>query len=261
MALTATVALVALGDSTSSLLPTGDGAYVSWTTSSGSPHYALVDESSCNGTTDYNYTETVGNRDSYSVSLAGIPDGATITAIDVTPCASKNRNGGSASVIDVFYRLNGSDSADAGAYSLSGTTPTPLSATSFSLLSTIKDSATFLEIGAKLTSGSKGARLSNISAIVAYTPLLAPSNLTATSTATTTPGNKLDWADNSSNESSFRIERGTDGVNFAEIAFVAANVTTYSDHNLPPGTYYYRVRAANVGGYSGYSNVVSRTIP
>ena len=72
--------------STSSLLPTGEGTYLQWTPKSGSTHYTMVDESSCNGTTDYVSTTVTGSRDSYQVSLSSIPDGSTITNIAVTPC-------------------------------------------------------------------------------------------------------------------------------------------------------------------------------
>jgi hypothetical protein len=87
-------------------------------------------------------------------------------------------------------------------------------------------------------------------------PPAAPTNLTAT--AAPVLRINLAWSDNSNNEDGFRIERSTDGVNFAEIATVAANVTTYTDTNVVlVNTYTYRVRAYNTGGNSGYSNTAS----
>lgn len=71
----------------------------------------------------------------------------------------------------------------------------------------------------------------------------------------------LSWKDNSSNETGFRIERktGPDGA-YAEIATVAAGITTYQNPGLVKGTtYFYRVRAYNVAGNSGYSNEASVT--
>jgi hypothetical protein len=83
----------------------------------------------------------------------------------------------------------------------------------------------------------------------------APSNLTAT------PGKKsvtLNWTDNSSNETGFKIERSTDGVNFSQITTTGANVTSYKNVSLTSGTtYYYRVRATNAAGDSAYSNTAS----
>ncbi|MBN2372186.1 IPT/TIG domain-containing protein [bacterium] len=66
----------------------------------------------------------------------------------------------------------------------------------------------------------------------------------------------LSWQDNSDNETCFKIERSTDGVNFSEKAIVGANIAKYTDSSLQPGTrYHYRVRASNDGGVSDYSNV------
>jgi hypothetical protein len=86
----------------------------------------------------------------------------------------------------------------------------------------------------------------------------APTNLTATVTSASSVA--LGWTDNSNNESGFKIERGTDGTSFTEIATVAGNVASYPDGGLTAGTrYHYRVRAFNGGGDSAYTNVASAT--
>jgi len=219
----------------------------------------MVDELSCNGTTDYNYTNTVGNRDSYGVNLASVPDGSTVTAIEITPCASRNQNGNGSATMNVFYRWNGTDSADAGTYALTGTTPTQLAATTFGGLSLVKGSASTLQIGAVLSAGTKGARLSRIAVVATYTPLSAPSSLTATASSSSAI---LNWTDNSTNEDGFKVERhNTATTTFSEIVSVGAGVTTYTDPGLFPDTYTYRVRAFNAGGFSDYSNTASTTIP
>jgi hypothetical protein len=86
----------------------------------------------------------------------------------------------------------------------------------------------------------------------------APSNLTAT-TAASPPQIRLQWQDNSNNESGFNVERSTDGVNFTQIATVGPGITTFSDTGLGKKNvrYYYRVRAYNNSGKSGYSNIAS----
>ncbi len=89
----------------------------------------------------------------------------------------------------------------------------------------------------------------------------APSSLLA-SAASTTQIN-LKWNDNSTSESSFRIERcqGSGCSNFVEVAFVAANVSTYANTGLTTGTTYsYRVRSMNAAGASSYTNVSTASL-
>ncbi|MBI2686797.1 MAG: PKD domain-containing protein [Acidobacteria bacterium] len=67
----------------------------------------------------------------------------------------------------------------------------------------------------------------------------------------------LNWADNSTNESGFYIERAPSGTtNFARAGSVAANVRTYTD-TVTKGTYLFRVQAFNAATVSAYSNTVS----
>jgi len=85
-----------------------------------------------------------------------------------------------------------------------------------------------------------------------------PSSLTAT--ATSSSQINLGWTDNASDETGFEIERSTDGTNFAKIADVGANTTTYSNTGLNASTrYWYRVRAVNSAGASSYTNVADAT--
>ena len=89
-------------------------------------------------------------------------------------------------------------------------------------------------------------------------PPLAPGNLTAT--VASSSAINLTWTDGSTNEDGFKIERSTDGTNFTEVATVATNVTTYSAGSLQAATqYYFRVRAYNSGGNSGYTNTANAT--
>ncbi len=85
----------------------------------------------------------------------------------------------------------------------------------------------------------------------------APSNLAATAAGTTQIN--LTWKDNATNETGFKIERGT-GVSYTQIATVGANITSYSNTGLSASTpYSYRVRAYNKSGNSAYSNIASAT--
>lgn len=89
-------------------------------------------------------------------------------------------------------------------------------------------------------------------------PPTSPGNLSAT--AVSNDRIDLAWADNSGDESGFKIEQSTDGVNFTQIATVGANITGYSRTGLSgTTTYFYRVRAFNAAGDSAYSNVAGAT--
>jgi hypothetical protein len=100
------------------------------------------------------------------------------------------------------------------------------------------------------------------SAVTQAAPALpaAPTNLVA---AVISRGQiNLSWTDNAGNETGFRIERckGSTCTNFALIATVGANVTSYANTNLTANTTYrYRVYAYNASGNSGYSNVAMAT--
>lgn len=241
----------AFASQTATLLPISNGNYVQWTPKSGSNHAAMVDETTCNGITDYNEEATLTQRDSYNISLTSVPDGATITQIDITPCASRRSTGTGSTTLDVFYRLNSVNSVDAGAYALpTGTTPSVLSTTSFTGLSTVKSSSTAFEIGGVYSAGNRGVRLSQITTQITYTPLATPSGLSSSATGSSVT---LNWSDNSSNEDGFEIERSDNGGTFNQIASVSANTNSYPDSNLSAGTYTYRVRAYNSGGETGYT--------
>jgi hypothetical protein len=86
----------------------------------------------------------------------------------------------------------------------------------------------------------------------------APSNLTAS--AVSASQINLAWADNSTDETGFKIEQSTSTIPWTQIATVGANVTSYSNTGLLPlTTYTYRVRATNAVGDSAYSSTASAT--
>jgi hypothetical protein len=100
----------------------------------------------------------------------------------------------------------------------------------------------------------------------------APSGLTATAHAaqTVSDQNRIDlhWADNSSNEISFALQRrqvdgaGVPLTDFARIVSLSANVTSYADTNFVLGARYeYRVRAVGLAGSSAFSASAFATAP
>ena len=109
--------------------------------------------------------------------------------------------------------------------------------------------------------GGKDAVLSGIffGQPVVLPPPAAPSVLTAT--AVSKSQIKLNWTDNSDNETGFKIERATaQNGPFTLIATAAANATTYASTGLARNTkYYYRVRATNSAGDSAPSNTANAT--
>lgn len=89
----------------------------------------------------------------------------------------------------------------------------------------------------------------------------APSGLLALASSATTVD--LQWTDNSSNESEFRLEYHTPGQSFADIGTaIPANTTLVRISGATPlTTYTYRLKARNASGDSGYSNEATATTP
>jgi hypothetical protein len=84
---------------------------------------------------------------------------------------------------------------------------------------------------------------------------VAPSGLSGT--AISSSQIRLTWADNSTNETGFKIERSINAAPFTQIAMAGADITKFTNTGLTSSTSYsYRVRAYNAYGNSTYSNAV-----
>lgn len=158
-------ALPVYGSITTDLSPNGDGTYLQW--SLGLARYTWVDEAvGCPGDTSASLTETwtklipVGDRQSATIDLTSIPNGARITAVDIIVCQSSTAlNGGtltSGGTFQTFVRLNGAD-ADSGTNitTAGGFTSRTATTQTIAVSSVTKTGATTLEIGVVKT-GSGG---------------------------------------------------------------------------------------------------------
>ena len=94
----------------------------------------------------------------------------------------------------------------------------------------------------------------------AATALNAPSGLAAAASSSTQVG--LTWADNSTNEDGFELDRATNSAFTTGLvtATLSANTTSRTVTGLTAATtYYFRVRATSGSGNSDYSSVASVT--
>ena len=84
-----------------------------------------------------------------------------------------------------------------------------------------------------------------------------PQNLTARENGT---GDiELDWF-GGNNDTSYNVYRSTsESGTYSQIASGINGLLTYTDYNVPAGTYYYKVTGVGFSGETGFSNVVSAT--
>ena len=87
----------------------------------------------------------------------------------------------------------------------------------------------------------------------------APSDLNADAQSQSSIA--LTWTDNADNETGFKLERSlTQFSGFSQTALLPANQVNYTDSGLDASTtYYYRIRAYNTNGDSGYGTTAAAT--
>ncbi len=112
--------------------------------------------------------------------------------------------------------------------------------------------------------GAVSSPYSNTASVTLSSLPAAPTGLTATAVE----GNLADtvtlrWTDNANNETGFTIQRSTNAgfTTNLNTSSVGANTTSFRQSVAKRTTYYYRVRANNLAGSSGWSNVASITTP
>lgn len=200
-----------------------------------------VNEYFCNGTDGIDFTLT-----------------PTVNAPIITNVSAGGLSGtSSAGVIDL-YQVDAGCADNQGAIYLAQVTA---SSGTWSYSSAIDPTMSYV---ATLTDASSGISEFSVAATGGLAPN-DPSNLAITNTryGLGTPSIELTWADNSSDETDFEIERAEDAsftTNVQVLTIGGANAgatASFTDNTVTDGVlYYYRVRSTN-GTTSGNSNVVS----
>ncbi|MCL5958809.1 MAG: multicopper oxidase domain-containing protein, partial [Chloroflexi bacterium] len=116
----------------------------------------------------------------------------------------------------------------------------------------------------KAMNGALSSGYSNTASASVPNVPAAPSGLAGTAvTLVVVDSVKLNWTNNATNATSLTIQRST-GDMFSIIQStrtVAANTTTFQEVVSRGGTYYYRIRANNLGGSSAWSNTATVVAP
>jgi len=166
-----TVPRIALAAVTGTLTPDGQGFYSAWNGNEGDIDETGTPSCSTSGGSDVIDTSTTGNRESVNLNLSSIPNGSTITSVDVSVWYS-SASSGSGATFKTFTRLDGS-LTDAGADLVANSTSSSCghnSTQTINVTDTIKSGSTDLEIGVlKTATDTSTVRVGAIRAIVTYT--------------------------------------------------------------------------------------------
>ncbi|MBI4098832.1 MAG: hypothetical protein HY437_02270, partial [Candidatus Magasanikbacteria bacterium] len=237
--------------------PGAQGGYREWTPTppdAGDDHFSLINEEACDKNETYVATRVANQRELYRVDLAAVPDGATISEIELDFCASndvagaKKENG----VMVALYRFNNGRLFEGRKAAVSGVEPGRFPLAQWRNLRLVKNATSSLEVGMRLSGGLLGARVSRVAARVRYTPRVvpaAPTNLRADNGNGMTT---LQWQDNAQNEQGFKIDYTTQGLDgpWVQLVRTERNVRSYQHRNPPVGIARYRVIAFDNQGDS-----------
>ena len=118
----------------------------------------------------------------------------------------------------------------------------------------------------KAVIGTTPSAYSNTVTVAIPTPPAAPSNLAGSAVSIAGNNNQdkvtLTWLDNANNETGYVIQRSTSqNFNNASTYNIAANLTSFTQNVSRTQNFYYRIRATNAAGNSGWSNVLYVTTP
>jgi hypothetical protein len=171
-----------LADSTPLLAPVADGAHQDWLLGGGGggAHCDDMDEApDCSdGDAEYVSGIGIGDRDSYTVDLGSIPDGATITSVDVSVCY-RTWASWCTDAIQTFARLDGTD-VDSGIDIVVDSDAKATTTQNIDVADTLKTGSTSLEIGLVKTGGFCWPQAYAVGAVVDYDTSPAFSDISGT---------------------------------------------------------------------------------
>jgi predicted esterase/fibronectin type 3 domain-containing protein len=191
---------------------------------------------------------TVPNAPSLNVPSASISNGSVLVNLSWTNNTANTQ-------VEVYRRPT-----NVGAYQKIFTTA--VNASSFT--DNAVDASTAYQYLLKAINSNGSSSNSNVRAIT--TPASAGALNAPSTLAVAQQGQflKLTWADNSSNESGFQIERSSLSASgpYFLLYTTPFNTVQYTDNSVLAGqTYFYRIRAINTGNQSAYSNIASAVAP
>jgi len=239
---------------TTEIVPTAQGFYSSW-----SNNYLLVDEGT--GAIDCASLDTIrsvtdAQRESMVISLASIPDGSTITSIDIRVADRADNNTVLGGTYATFVRFNNVDSSDSATHTVVADTCSGYLTDTFDVTDTTKDGTTTLEIGVvKINSGGASdnpVRVGVLSALINY--IAAPTVTTDAATSITTNSAILNGTVNANDASTVvTFEYGTTTAYGSTVTATPSPVTgntntavSFALSGLSPNTqYHFRVVGQN----------------
>ena len=246
---------------TGTIVPTADGFHTAWPNG-----VARINETgTTNCSTGGSITEsTSDDRESFTIDLTTVPNGATITSVDVFVGSRSDSTAGG--TFKTFTRLDGNDAdaadniitATASANNCNETTQT------VNVNDTVKAVGTALEIGVVKTSTNTAAvRVGALRAIVSYNRAPSAPTLSSPADATTTNDRTptFDWNDDSVDPDgsdgpfTYEIDRAALVSSTCDWPNKTTNTVSASTFtpgaNMAFGTHCWRVRTLDHGGLAG----------
>lgn len=183
-------------------------------------------------------------------------DSELVTNITATSAQAQATLSGNAADVTIFwgttdYGTNLGDWTSNGASNDLGNQST--GAVSGAITGLTQDTAYFARLYAVNTTPNPD--LSDWTDVVAFSTALGTKQVSDLAAVASAGQVNLSWTDSFNTETGLRVERSTDGNNWAELVTLGANATVHPDTTVQEGvTYYYRVIGLNGAGASAVSN-------